>query len=419
MRRLLKTISTPLARSTAVYYFGNFGLSIFRYFFHLVLLHFLAPSEYGEFLSYLSLTYLVSIPTGTISNVVTKFVADFNGRNDRISINHFFYYLLRSISPVTLLLGFSLIIFSGPLSYVFKAHSMAFVVLGISVFISLYQTIVSSYLIAFQKFSFQTVVGFLGILLTICLSIFFIRLGLGATGAVLGQLISVIVTTIVIFFNIRHSIYPKIKVKKNLHFSLTGYTGYSFVFALGTMSLISTDVLLVRAFFDPHLSGLYSSLSILGRMILFGLSPLVSLILPIVSHRYASNRETRYVFVKLGSILLLFGFSGATLFALFPSYIIRIFSGSAYLAASPFLALFAFTMVFFTLSQFIISYLLAVGRPRSSLFLLPATIIQPVVYFVFRNSFTAVIWSNFLIHFFLAICLTIYLLFIRSKINRI
>ncbi len=419
MKKVFKALTTDTARTTAIYYIGNFGLNVFRYFFHLILLRFLAPAEYGEFLSYLSLIYLLSIPTGTIASVVTKFVAEFKGKNDKMSVNLFFYYLLRVVSPFTLSLGLALIIFAAPLASVFKAHPAAFIVLGFSVFISLYQTIISSYLAAFQKFIPQTIIGLLGVLLTIGLSLVFIYLGWGATGAVIGQLLSVVITTLITFFNIKSSIYPKREVKKIPQFSLSGFTGYSFIYTLGTLSLISTDVLLVRAFFDPHISGLYSSLSILGRMILFGLSPLIALVLPIVSHRHAAKITTLPIFLKLGSIILLFGLIGAGIFTLFPTFIIQVLSGSAYLAAAPFLGYFAFSMVFFALSQFIVSYLLAIGRPQSTFFLLAATIVQPVAYFISRHSFVGIIWSNFAVQLFLVSSLTIYFFYTTSRSKQI
>ncbi len=407
MKRIFRAISTPTARSTAIFYFGSFALSVFRYFFHLILLRFLAPAEYGEFLSYLSLTYLLGIPTGTIATVITKYVAEFKGKDDRTSINLFFHYLLRTVTPIAVFLGLALILLSGPLSFIFKAHSLAFIVLGISVFISLYQTIIGSYLVAYQRFVFQTFLGLVSIFLTIVFSILLIKFGFGATGAVIGQLLGSVVTSIIIFFNIRPSVYPKIVIKNSPHFSLGGFMGYSFIYALGTMSLISTDVLMVRALFNPHLSGIYSSLSILGRMILFGLTPIISLVLPMASHRHAAFGSAKTIFVKLGAVIVLFGFIGASIFGLFPTLIIRILSGAAYLEAAPFLSIFAFTMVFLALGQFLVAYLMATGRPRANLFLLAATVVQPLLFYVFRDSFSLVIWSNFAIQ----LCLVSSLLF--------
>ena len=401
VKRIIKVFSTPTARSSTVFYFSNFFLSVIRYLFHLILLRLLSPGQYGEFLSYLSLIYLLGIPAGTIAGVVTKYVSEFNGKGDKASINHFFYYILRIISPITYGLGFLLILFAHPLATLFKAHSIAFVVLGVSMFISLYQTVISSYLIAFQKFIFQSIVGFFGALLTIGISILFINLGFGATGAVIGQILAGILTTIVIFWNIRKSITPKIIAKSTVKFSLAGFTGYSFIYSLGTMALISVDILLARIFFDPHLSGIYSSLSILGRMILFGLTPIIALVLPIASHRHASSGSTKSVLIKLGGVIVIFGLIGAGIFATFPALIIRVLSGSAYLEAAPFLSIFAFSMVFFALSQFMLSYQMAIGRPQANKLMLVAVILQPIALYFFRGSFSGFIWSGFVIQLLL------------------
>ena len=173
--------------------------------------------------------------------------------------------------------------------------------------------------------------------------------------------------------------------------------GYAFLFSLGTMSLISTDVLMVRYLFDEHTSGLYSSLSILGRMIFYGLSPLTALALPIATHRYANRGTARSVFIKLGSALLFLGLIGAGIFSFFPELIIRVFSGAQYLAEAPYLSIFAFTMVFFALNQFVISYLMATNRPQANILLLVATVAQPCLFIICRASFSLVIWSNLVI----------------------
>ena len=415
MKRIFNSLSTPTAKSTMVFYVASFTQNIFRYLFHLILLRFLVPAEYGEFLSYLSLIYILSIPMGTVATVVTKFVTDFKAKDDSVSTNLFFYYLLKTLSPITVTLGLALIFFAGPLSVLFKAHPTAFVVLGLSMFVSLFQTIVTSYITAFQKFIFISLVGFVGIFLSIVLSILLIRLGLGATGAVLGQLIASIIGTLIIFWRIRPSIFPRLTVKKAPRFSLGGFTGFSFLFALGTLSLISTDILVVRAFSDSYFSGLYSALSILGRMILFGLTPLITLTLPIATHRHNVSGSANSVLIKLGSLILTLGLIGAGLFSLFPDFIVRILSGSQYLAITPYLWLFAFSMVFFALSQFILSFLMATGRPQANYLLLAATLAQPMTLYFFRSSFSGVIWSNFAIHLFLVLSLFLFLLFPRTK----
>ncbi len=396
MRGLFKIISTPTARSSALYYFGSFSLNIGRYLFHMLLLRLLLPAEYGEFLAYLSLLYLLGIPNTTVNNVVVKFVAEFRGKHDHRSINELFYYLLEKLAPFSLALGALLVFFAGRLSILFKAHAAAFIILGFSLLISLVSTLVKSYLLAFQRFTAQILVGLLEICLTLILTFVLIKLGLSATGAVLAQILAGIVGVVICFFLIRQAVLPAL-LHSHKAFKLRSFTGYSLINAIGALSLISTDVLLVRYFFSEHLSGIYSSLSVIGRIIYFGLGPLIALVLPVASHRHAATGKSRGVFIKLGSVILVFGLFATAIFSLFPQFVIRTLSGTNYLEAAGFLPIFAISMLLFSMSLFITSYSMATGNPKVNLNLLVATIAQPIIILNFHQSLSQVVWSNLIL----------------------
>ncbi len=393
MQRFIKALSTPTARSSAFYYFGNFAVSGGRYLFHLLLLRLLLPSEYGEFLTYLSLLYLLGIPNATVNSVVVKFVAEFRGKKDHRSVNELFYYLIEKLTPFSLFLGLLLIFFSKNLSTVFKAHSLAFVVLGFSLFIGIISTVIRSYLLAFQRLTAQIVTGFVEITFTLILAFVFIRLGLSATGAVLAQIIAGVIAVLIIFILIRHEVLPPVLQTKK-RFPLSIFTGYSLIYAIGSLSLISTDVLVIRYFFSEHLSGIYSSLSVLGRTIYFGLGPLIGLVLPIASHRQSATGSSRSVFIKLGGAVLVLGLAATAVFSLFPKLIVSVVSGANYLEAASYLPVFAFSMLLFSVNLFIINYFMAIGMAKINLYLLFATIAQPALIFLFHTSLNQVVWLN-------------------------
>ena len=407
MRRFLKVFSTPTARSAAVYYFGSFALGLGRYFFHLTLLRFLLPSEYGEFLAYLSLLYLLGIPNATIANVVTKYVADFRGRKDNDSINRFFYFLLKKMTPTTLILGSLIIVFRNQLAIIFKAHPLAFVILGASVFVSLIGSLLRSYLNAFHRFIASIIIGALEILISIVLAMIFINAHLSASGAVLAQLLSGVISLVITFFILRRFIFPPLTHFKE-KFKLGSFTGFSLIFAIGSLSLISTDVLVVRSVMTEHLSGIYSSLSIIGRSLYFALGPLIGILLPIAAHRHASSRSAQSVFLKLGGVMIVFGLSATLGFALFPRFIIGVISAN-YLDAANYLPLFGLTTFLFSLNIFIITYFMAIGIPQVNLFLALATLSQPLLIFLFHGSLTQVVNINLMIEVFLFLSLLFYL----------
>ena len=407
MDRILRAVSTKTARTTAIYYVSSFGLNILRYFFHLILMKFLAPSAYGEFLSYLSLQYLLGIPMGTIATLSVKTISEFYGKNDRYSLNAFFYYIIRLTLPISTILALALVLLAPFLASIFKASPVAFVVLGISVLISLFSTVIYSYILGFQKFIFQTVLGFIGMAVSLFLAVILIKFGYGATGAVIAQLLAGILVTLISFLKIRPSIIPAVTKVKKFTLDIKSLTGYSLFYSIGTLSLVSTDILTVRFLLSPTDSGLYSALSILGRMILFGLTPLIGIVLPIATHRHASSGSAKSVFLKIGAVLTLLGLIGSGLFSFFPTLFIRYLSGSSYISAAPLLPFFAFSMFFFALSQFIVSYLMATGRPKATILLIVASVAQPVLFAMVGFSISHVVMVNFFLHATLLISLII------------
>lgn len=390
------TLFTPTAKSTAFYYLGNFAVSSGRYFFHILLLRLLLPSEYGEFLAYLSLLYILGIPSSTVNSVVVKFVSDFRGKNDHRSINEFFYHLIGKLTPLSLFLGVILIIFSTRLSIALKAHPAAFIILGASLFISIVSTVVKGYLLAFQRLTIQIVIGFIEIICTLGLAYVFITLGLSATGAVLAQIVAGIIGVIISFQIIKKEVLPPI-LKSKRSFSLRSFTGYSLIYAVGSVSLLSTDVLLARYFLTEHLSGIYSSLAVIGRTIYFGLGPLIVLVLPVASHRYSLSGSSKSVFIKLGGVILLFGLLATGIFVSFPNFIISFVSGANYQEAARYLPIFAFSMLLFSINLFLINYFMAIGKQKANLYLLAATIAQPVLITIFHQNLTQIVWSNVLV----------------------
>lgn len=417
MEKLLRIIKSKTARTSAFYYCGNFIVSFGNYVFHLILIRLLAPAYYGEFLTYISFLYLLAIPSGTISVVVTKHIADYYGKRDTVSINHFFYFIIGKIIAPSLVLGFAVILFSTPLSHLFKAEPVAFVVLGISIFTSLIGSVLRSYVSAFQLFNFVTVLGFVDIIIKVILAVILVNLGLNATGPVIAILLTGLIILSIIYFKVKTSIYPKAPGKSLGNIKIRSNLFYSFLYSAGTLSLMSVDVLMVRIYFDTHTSGLYSGLSMLGRMIYFGVTPLSGLLLPMVSHRFAAHLNTKTVLRKLGLVSLVIGLVGVSIFSLNPEALISLLSGRNYLEVSGLLPLFAVTMLIFALSYFLLTFLIAVNRQKVNFILLLTALAQPLAIFISHDSITTVVYINLCLHSALLLALLIYYKTRTSNIN--
>ena len=408
MLRHFQRFITPNAKKSAVFYVGSFVSNIFNYLFHLMLLRLLAPEAYGEFLSYISFLYLITIPAETVSTLVTKYIASYRGRHDQTSIKRFFYLMLYRVVIPSAVLSLVIILASGFLASTFKAHPAAFVVLGVNIILTFFSAIVGSYLLAFQGYIFNVVASLIGIILKIAIAYGLVSRGSGALGGVIATFISGMVTAGIIFFKIKPAVYPNAKGHPKLDIKISQFFTYSFILSAGSLSLISSDVLLVRYFFPEHASGIYSALSVLARMIYFGLAPLSMLMIPIVASRFSAGIKTKEVLYKLSIAMLILGGIGTTIFWSAPDLVVRLLSGQQYQAVGSLLGVATLAMMLFSLSRLILLYFMSVGHQRANLFLLAALVAQPVLIFLFHQSLSQIIHINLIIQFCLLTSLLLY-----------
>lgn len=408
VNRIVRTLTTRNARTSAVFYFGSFAGNVGNYLFHLVLMRILAPEAYGEFLSYLSFLYLITIPAGTLTMVVSKYAADFYGRHDDTRLNKFFYLILHKVFLPSVILAGLVMLLSPFLAEPLKAQELAFVVLGINIILSFLSGILNSYLMALQNFEFLVISGLVQVVLKAVLAYWLIQMGFGATGGVIAVLLSGVLGLVIVWWKLKPVVYPKLIKEVRFRINLRSFFTYSLMLSAGSLSLISVDVLLVRYWLSPHESGIYSSLSVLGRMIFFGLSPFSMLILPVVSKKFVSGQSTKPVWWKLAGVTGLFGVIGVGVFSLRPELVIRLLSGVQYVEGSPWLWMFAVGMLFFSLSKLVLTYFMGVNHEKANVLLLVVVILQPLLIMVWHGSISQVAVVNLIIQSGLLFSLMVY-----------
>ncbi len=397
-------------KSSLIFYSGNFSLSILRYVFHIVLLRLLTPSEYGEFLTFLSLIYLLSIPTNTIATITTKSVSNFLGKKDSNSINAFFYYIFQKTFYPLLIVGFTVALLSTPLSRLFNASNIAFIVLGISSLTSPLQTIVSSYLLGLHLLIKYSVFGLITAVSTILLSFLLIYLGFGSLGAVVGQVAGSLVATAVALLWIKPNIFPKKQATSKFNLNLKSLTNFALLNSSATLSFMSVDILLARIILDAHQSGIYSSLSVIGRTIIFGLSPLSTLVLTYASKKHASGARLLPMFQKLGLVIFILGLSGAAVFNLFPHQIASILGGTNFQETGKYLGLFSFSMVLFSWNQFLLAFFNGIGKESNNKYYAFFALLQPIAILLIAKDISTMVFISLGLQLGLFLCLILLLL---------
>lgn len=379
-------VITEALKSSLIFYSGNFSLSIFRYLFHIILLRLLSPSEYGEFLAFLSLIYLLSVPTNTIATITTKSVSNFLGKKDFKSINSFFYFIIHKTFYPLLVLSSFVVVFSSPLATLFNANNIAFVILGVSSLTSSLQTIVSGYLLGMHLLFKHSLFGLITVVSTLIISFILIYLGLGSLGAVIGQVTGGLVATLIALIWLKSFVFPKQIAKTKFNLNLKSLTNFSLLNSVSTVSFISIDILLARIILDAHQSGIYSSLSVIGRTIIFGLAPLSTLVLTYSAKKHAAGTRLLPMFKKLSLVIVLLGLAGASIFNLFPHQIARILGGANFQETGKYLGLFSVSMVLFSWNQFLLSFFNGIGREKNNIVFVSFALLQPIIILLFAKD---------------------------------
>jgi len=157
------------------------------------------------------------------------------------------------------------------------------------------------------------------------------------------------------------------------------------------ISLYSLDIILVKHFFSPLEAGLYSSVSILGKIIFWFSSPIVTAIYPILSKRQSEKRNYFSILLLAIFFIGLASLSLVLVYKFFPELMINLLFGEKYLQAKVFLAPFAVFIFFHTLANALVSAYLSLSLTKPVALAASAAVFQGVLIIFFHESLSQVI----------------------------
>lgn len=384
--------------------FIGMGLfSLFNLFYHLFMLRYLPPVDYGNLNALIAVLMLIYIPSSTVQVTITRFISSFRTQSQYDRIRG----LLRQLFLRMLVVAFSIflliVLVSRFLSTFLQisSHSL-FVLLGIVLFFGLLLPVPWGGLQGLQKFGSLAVNYIVNGGLKFGLGVLFVFLGWGVLGALGAVLISYFVTIILSLFMLRDYmpngkklLHREPNIKGVEQFSVSEVYRYFFpagITVLCFMVLTNVDLILVKHFFTPTEAGYYSIAQIVGKIILFLPFPVVTVMFPKLSS-YGGGQEEKKLSI-LGQSLMIAGIlcGGVVMLGLlFPSSIIEILSGKIYLESISLVKYFCLNMTFFSLIWISLNYHLATQRRGFILPLLCLTLAQIALILLFHKTLTQVL----------------------------
>lgn len=412
-QKIIHLIRHPLFSGSAVMIIGTNINNILNYIYHVFMGRMLGPAAYGEMASLFSLIVLVGTIPASLNLTVVKYVSSSKNKQE---LSGFLTWVIQKSVFLGLLISFTALITSGFLQSFLKISSITPVLLlSLSFAFLIPTTILRSALQGLLKFN-KLMTSFLTeSIFKLILSIVFVFYGLSVTGSMSGIFIA---SGIAVLISYLFAAKYLSKSSPNT-LPVSEFLTYSFpvlIYSLASTSLYSTDLLLVKHFFSSADAGSYAALSTMGKIIVFGASPVTGVMFPLVSKRKSEGDKFYNIFWSGFLLISVICITMLFIYFLFPGFAVSLLYGNLYLNTAKLLFPFGIFISLFTLVTYLVGFYLSVNYTKVVILLLAAAILQIIGIIMFHSSLLEVIIVSISVTF---VCLFALLSRLNSKLGKI
>jgi O-antigen/teichoic acid export membrane protein len=337
-------------------------LGICGFAFHGIALRRLGPDDYGALYALISACSVAALPAGVLVAVVARFAAEFRALRDDSHVRGLLGGLTRAFGVAAVAYLAATIVGARPLSAFLHVPPNTIPLAGAIAGIAMLSAILRSVAQGTQEFhpyvisySVEGAAKVLGIVALAALGLF---------GGMLAFLIGTICGAVIIAWALvrRYAATSASVVHydwKRIAASIAG----SAALMLAITTLSQMDVVVVKHSFSSTEAGIYSAASLGGKVLLYLVGFIPTVLLPQATDRHArGERASRPLFAAIG-LLLAFALAGLLVFALGGHILLPLLAGgNKYDAALPLLTWYGLAMVFLALTNALGTFGIATHR---------------------------------------------------------
>ncbi len=391
-----------LVKHGSIMFVASIATGVLNYVYQIYMARSLGPEEYGIFGAMFAIFYMISVISSTISTSITGFVSKFVGEGKQIK-----FFVINSLKRFAII-GSIISIAVLVLNYIFDfekifklTDSKPIYILILILFLTWITPIIDGSIRGMKKFQILGFSNIIGAFFKLFFGVLFVISGYGVSGALAGLLFGMIFALVVSSIRLKPHIRPNNPHDPEFNFSSL----YSYSLPVMLTMIISSipsnvDVIIAKYFFSPLDAGIYTSVSVLGKIILFLPGSIGIVMFPMIVQRHIKG-ENSLGLLKRGLIYtgLLSGFV-SLIYLFFPGMVMDIF-GEKYQFGTSVVGIYGLSMLFFSLIIMIGNYHLAIGNMRYTMLLTISMIVEIITIMMFHSSIleitTILMVSNFLI----------------------
>jgi O-antigen/teichoic acid export membrane protein len=412
-----KVLKHPLIRGSSIVVSGGLLANFFNFLYNLFMSRSLSITDYGTLASIISLITFPTLIVTAVNPVIVRFAGDYFAKQDYMRLrglyNKFFIFLL----AVGLFIFILFLLFIQQIAGFFHITNYLILVFAdIIIFVSFIGAINGSFLQAKLAFGYQVFYSLAVALIKLGLGVLFVFFGYAVSGAVGAIVASAIAAFFISLFPLRFLFANKTKSPEINTKELFRYGIPSALTLLGLISFISSDIILVKHYFDSVQAGQYAGLSLIGRVIFFISAPIGTVMFPLIVQKHAKGDNYSNTF-KLSLGLMLIPSILLTLFYyFFPNFSIVFFlKRPAYLSISPLLSLFGLYITFYNVLYLFASFYLSIKKTKIYIPIMVGAILQILLIIFYHQSFLQIIMISLTLILLLVIGFLVYYPYATKK----
>lgn len=412
-----KVIKHPLIFGSGVLVIGNLFANFINLLFYFLLIHSVTATDYGIFASMMSLITYPALIGSAINPLVVRFAADYFAKKNFALLRGLYIQIKKLLLTICIIIFFVFLIFVQVISKFLHIDNIPLLIItDFIIFVGLIGVINMAFLQARLSFGIQVIINLSNSLLKLIIGAILILLGYSVTGAAIAVLTAGIFGYLISFlplkFVFNKGIASPTIPKKELF--LYGFPATVTLFAL--TSFISSDIILVKHFFDPHQAGLYAGLSLIGRIIFFVSAPIATVMFPTIVQKHSKNEDYTNTFKLSLAFVVIPSLTLTIFYSLFPHFSILFFlKRQEYLAVSPYLVPFSIFITLYSVLSILSNFYLAIKKTKIFIPLIIGAIAQIVLIYFIHQNFMQIILISLLCMVLLDIALLLYYPYATKK----
>lgn len=395
MKLLSKLISHELISGSFYIFLGSMVSNILAFLLNLYLARSLSYADYAIFASLLSVITLLSMPANSLNSIIVKFATGYFVKKENNKLKNLYLLFFKLLLGLCAFIILIFIIFAGVFNSYLHLDNIWYPILtGLVISLFFLNSLNMSFLQSLLKFGFISFTTAFGGIIKLIFGVILVILGLKAFAGIWSIFFMTLGMFIFAFFplaNVLKSKSSEDKIQLNTK-KIFSYAFPTLITILFLTSFTSTDVILVKHFFNPHLAGFYAGLSLIGKVIFYFTLPIPLVMFPLLVKRHSTGAKFVNLFYIALLLVIIPSISITVFYFLRPNLVVNLFlGGKEYLYISKYLGIFGLYLTIFSMVNVSVSFFLSLNKTKIAIPVVVAAVLQVILIYMFHSDFYQII----------------------------